>query len=224
MHFCDYCGVRVKNGQQNCPLCGRQLTEHKEVNSLYPAYHVKKLSGARRLFGRLAAFCSVAACLVTAVINFFTWPESHLAWSLFVIAPVLCAWLLVGNTLLARRRGGAVILLQTIAFSAMFAIIDAAAGFHRWSVNYVIPFLLITQTLVITIIVYTKKIRWNQYIGYALTMIFLGFAPILLYAVGLCSVLWPSVSSAAYSFLTLAYMFVFSNKAFLGELKKRFHF
>ena len=51
----------------------------------------------------------------------------------------------------------------------------------------------------------------------------LGYLPILLFAVGIIDVLWPSVVAALVSFLTLSSQFAFSFRRFKDELRRLLH-
>ena len=51
----------------------------------------------------------------------------------------------------------------------------------------------------------------------------MGLLPLLALAMGLVTVIWPSLVSAIYSGLALVSIFIFADNATKIELKKRFH-
>lgn len=53
-----------------------------------------------------------------------TWDACPKLWSLFVIIPLLYLWLLVGNTILSRMRGGAKIILHVLGLSCVLVAMD----------------------------------------------------------------------------------------------------
>ncbi|MEG1186185.1 MAG: DUF6320 domain-containing protein, partial [Eubacterium sp.] len=127
-------------------------------------------------------------------------------------------------TICSKMHGGGKIILQTIGLSLLAVLIDFNSGFHRWSVNLVVPFIVIAATQMITIIVFSKKMLWNAYIGYAITMIFLSFLPILLFVFGIATSFWACALSGLYALITLGAMFLFSEKDFKNQFISRFHF
>lgn len=224
MNKCEHCQVRVDEHLTKCPLCLKVINPHTEVteNSLYPTY-THKVHTKSFLF-KLGVFLSIATVSICALINILTLQHVGRLWFLYIAVTVLYLWLLIGHTILSKSRVGSKIFLQTIGTSIILYVIDFNSGHSRWSVNFVIPFLVMAATLFITWKVYTKKMLWNEYIGYTIAMIFLGFIPTILYLVGIANILWASASAALYSLLTIIGMFTFANKRFKNEFKRRFHF
>jgi len=73
------------------------------------------------------------------------------------------------------------------------------------------------------VITLRRRMSWRSYVGFILSMIFIGFVPVLLYIIGIVTVLWPSIITALYSFLTFVGMLIFSDTTFKSELLRRFH-
>ncbi len=228
MKRCENCRVLLPDNQKNCPLCHRSLPGGPEETVLpnpdFPAYPQVQLKKFRAVFFRIALFLSAAAGIVTLFINWMTWEQVPRLWSLFVIIPLLYLWLLVGNTILSRMPGGAKIILHTLGLSCVLLAMDLLTGYHRWSVNWAIPFLMVAATVLMTILVFARKLLWNAYIGYAITMIPLGFLPLLLYACKVSRVFWASAVPALCSLLALLAMAIFARKRFRSEVVRRFHF
>lgn len=232
MKQCKNCGVLLPDSQLACPLCHRSISasipEGKPSilipNPYFPAYPQKRMRQLRAFLFRLFLFLTIAAGIITLFINWMTWDSAPRPWSLFVIIPLLYLWLLVGNTILSRMHGGAKIILHTLGLSGVLLVMDLLTGYHRWSVNLVIPFLMIGATLLMTIIVFARKMLWNAYIGYAIAMIPLGFLPLLLYACRVATVFWACAAPAVYALLTILAMAIFARKKFKNEVIRRFHF
>ncbi|MGI5891896.1 MAG: DUF6320 domain-containing protein [Bacillota bacterium] len=222
MNKCDYCNVLVDEKLKRCPLCFKSLGDKKQSgNSLYPPYnHIN--SKKRSSFGfKLALFATIASISICTIVNLAIWQGSF--WTIYVIVSILYAWLLVKNTLMSKKPGGFKVLLQLVVVSAMLYIIDFLFGRNNWSVNVVIPFMIISAITFILIMVATKKMLWSDYISYIMAMIFLGFVPILLYILGISTLLFPSLLAASYAILALCGMFIFRDKQFKSEFIRRFH-
>ncbi|EMS71688.1 DUF6320 domain-containing protein [Ruminiclostridium cellobioparum] len=222
MNKCKHCGVFIED-EKRCPLCSRNIGEAGEgaKNVWYPSYGKTETVPQLNFAGKVFFFISIAVMSICILINILSGIGNP--WSLFVIFPVLYLQLLINNTILSKIRAGTKIILQVMGTSCFLFFIDLLSGFYRWSVNIVIPFLLIAGTFLITVIVIKRKMLWNEYVGYIIAMIFLGFLPVFLYLTGVADEIWASAVSALYSFLTTIGMLVFANKKFKKEMTRRFH-
>ena len=223
MSKCSSCGVIVHAVHPRCPLCQRHLStqEVASENIWYPLYENDAIQRSRHFVSRLTDFITITVTSVSMVINLLTTP--HTLWSLYVISSVLYVWLLIRHTMLSQAHLGAKIIGQVFGLSGMLVMVNMVEGSQRWSLNYVFPFIVILATLLITIIVLIKKMRWKEYVGFTLAVILLGYLPLLLYLLGISQVLWAAAISALYAFLTLVGMILFSDKSLKNEIIRRFH-
>ncbi|HHY53305.1 MAG TPA: hypothetical protein GX499_08705, partial [Clostridiales bacterium] len=117
------------------------------------------------------------------------------------------------------------VMSQAFLLAALVVAVDWIIGHNgTWAYDYVLPFLFVTAILTITVISIVKRVKLREFILYFFLIALLGFVPLLLLAVGLVRVSWPSLVSALYAGLSLVSLFVFADKATKMELKKRFHF
>lgn len=216
--YCPKCNVYTK--QQYCPLCKYKLSEQSVDNVYYPVYEMKPQR--RRFAQRLVLFIATFAISTSLLINLLT--EPHHLWFLYVLGPVLYGVLLINHTVLSKAHTGSKVIFQVIALSIMLFILDAASGSSKWSIHYVIPFLVTLATLFVTIIVLRKPMKWVEYIGYMTSMVILGFLPVILFLSSWSTVLWPSATTALYALLTFIGMLLFSEKTMKNEIVRRFHF
>lgn len=210
----------VNTKQQYCPLCEYKLFEEPVENVYYPVYEMKPQR--RGFVQHFILFIATFVISTSLLINLLTEPR-HL-WFLYVLGPVLYGMLLVNHTILSKAHTGSKVIFQVIALSIMLYILDAASGSLKWSIHYVIPFLVTLATLLVTIIVLRKPMKWVEYIGYMMTMIILVFLPVILFLSSWSTVLWPSATTALYALLTLIGMLLFSEKTMKNEIVRRFHF
>ncbi len=223
MKECINCHVHLRDFQKECPFCHEKFSVKGEAPA-YPAYDYKKLSVRQRIFPRIVAFLAIFLSAVSVFINILTWGKYTHLWSIFVVGGAMYLWLTIGNTIFSKMHGGGKIILQTIGLSALAVLIDVFSGFHRWSVNIVVPFIAIAHTLLMTIIVFSKKMLWNAYIGYTITMLFLCFLPIVLFVCRVATSFWACALSGLYALLTVAAMFIFARKDLKDQFVSRFHF
>lgn len=222
MPKCKNCHITIDDSTDTCPLCWHRIKDHySEKAKPYPTY--KKDVPIKRRIKNYRIFSFISICIVSLVllVNILTWQGK--LWSLYVIAGLGYAWLLVAHTILQRRHVGLKILVQLIAVSAIIIMIDQLSGWHRWSTNYVIPFLIIGSAISINIAVSTTEMRWPDYSIYQIIIMVVGLVPLIVYLFGGATVLWTNVAAAFVSFVIFIALMIFKDKKFKQELKKRFH-
>lgn len=220
MNYCYHCGVSVDH--VTCPLCHRKVAESidNEVK-LYPDYPDMTLKKRRTFIAKIVTFLSIVMASTCFVINLLVNPDY--LWSLYVVGGALYLFVTMNHTILSSAHTGSKIVLQVISLSSVLVIMDITSVFQRWSVNFAIPLIIIMATLLITIIILKKRMRWREYVGYILAMIGIGFVPIGLYITGIATILWACAGTSLYALLTLIGMLLFSSKTFKEEFIRRFH-
>lgn len=221
MKYCKNCKVTVNNPLERCPLCFTGLVpqDNEPEFQSYPAL----LQKAERynIIQRILVMLSLAVSVVCLTINILTF--QRLWWSLIVIGNILYMWIAISTAMRRRSKLGFNVLIQAISLAAILVLIDMFSGHNNWALNYVVPFVFVTATMCITVIIIVKRMDSRSFILYFFLTALIGFIPVLLVAAGQVTVLWPSLVSAIYSGLSLISLFIFADKSTKQELKKRFH-
>lgn len=220
---CKNCGVYVETSHNQCPLCQKPMEPDLEVTKQYPCYD--KLYADLKLFTlrKLFFFLMITLATISGMVNIFTYEKLKFLWSPIVAASLVYAWVTYRNTAFSRMNMGGKILIQFVSLSLLSLILDIFTGFSEWSTTYVMPFLSVAMTLLLTILAVTRKKRYKVYMGYLLAAFFISLGPILLFVFNLSLHIWTSVTAIAFSVFTFLGMLIFSPKQFKAELKKRFH-
>ena len=216
---CKNCGVDVLSKNGICPLCGKTVGAEEDYPSAYPDYTPPSSGRLSLLF-----FISVAAAILCGSINFLTYSVFPHLWSVMIIGLLFYLWVLVHQVLQTHAHKGKKLLINFFVLSAVLIVIDAANGFSRWSVNYVIPFAAIGSSVIITVIVLRRKFLWEEYIGYFLATILINFLPIVLYATGVATVFWCSYVAMIYAIIALIGMIILRRRQFFEEIRNRFRY
>ncbi|MDR0885722.1 MAG: DUF6320 domain-containing protein [Clostridiales Family XIII bacterium] len=230
MKRCTSCSVDVESEHTKCPLCQRSLIEVTDgsVSSAisdtawYPAYGEGQIKKQFQLFRRLIDFLAISVASIGTVINLLTDPQN--LWCLYLVTCVVYAWITFRHTILSRVHIGAKVLVQIFALMAFLFVVNVLAGGEKWSLDYTLPFIICGATLFITIVMIVKRMRWKEFSGFVITLIILGFIPLLLNILGLTHAMWAAAIAGLYAFLTLAGMLIFSDKGFKDDMFRRFHF
>ncbi len=216
---CRNCGVEVVGKDGTCPLCARKIEMEQSVDVSYPQYERTPPSKVKTLF----FYLTIVSIVICVTINFLTFGIQPYLWSVVVAVCFLYIWLLITQVIASRAHKGRKLLIHYWAASILLVVIDLCNGFSRWSVNFVIPFLTIASSLLVTITVLQRgKFMWNEYIGYFFAMLLISLIPILLFAFGVATVLWTCLSSTIYAGVILVGMLMFRKPVFWQEVKNRF--
>lgn len=242
MKYCSKCNVKVNMDLQKCPLCSLELTDIRSqslgVNSpdstsldntpasaaaegsKYPLPDYEDKDRYNLVF-RLFLFISVVISSTSLLVNLLTY--KGILWSLYVTGTLLYVWITVAYPLFVKRKIGHIIVINAISTSIYVFLLELGTHTKGWGLSYVTPFIFIGATLMITFIIFLKRLKWREYSTYQTIMVAMGFLPVILCLTGLVSPAWPSILSAFYSFLTLIGMFIFVDKKYKNELIRRFH-
>ena len=127
---------------------------------------------------RIMLASSIIIAITLVIINKVTNPNVH--WGALCNAGIVYIWTTVIYSIKKNTNIAGQVLLQTIAISIFTIYIDYVLGFEAWSVNYILPVIIIIANitmLILTIISYKKYIR---YAIYQLIIILLSMLPMLL--------------------------------------------
>jgi uncharacterized membrane protein YdjX (TVP38/TMEM64 family) len=149
---------------------------------------------------------------------------SGVLWSLIVFLGISLLWEIVAFSIRGKNNPGLKVVCNMIVLSVTLTSLDAVTGWHQWSINLVLPFIIIASTLTITIILYKKRTKWREFMIYQLIITINGLIPGILYLCGFTKIFWPVGTSLLYALLTIIGIWIFADKQLENELKKRFHF
>lgn len=220
MRFCNRCNVTIENNVKNCPLCSR-LT--KEISPDYEQDFPDNIS--KKKFKnpiRIIMFIAIAVICINVAIDLVN-PAYRLLSMLVIVSTVYATFVAV-MLINSHRNIGLMVLVNTFGVSLFIIFIDYYLGFKMWSLNYVIPALIIAASAAITIIIVIKPMLLRDYIIYQLIIALMGICALLLVVFDVVTVQWPSISSCVYCVLLFIGMFLFRDRGTRHELKKRFHY
>lgn len=217
MKQCEKCHVEVSGERGHCPLCQAKLSGKGTpetfplVPTVYQEFHF--------LF-RMLIFLSISVAVAAVAVNLM-WEDSGW-WSVFWVAGAVCLWILLALAVRKRKNIPKWILYQIVLLSAICAVWDLATDRHGWSVDYAIPILCLVGLASFAILSKVLKWRADYFLVYFGATALFGLVPVIFYAAGLLSVIYPTVICAAGSVISLAALCVFKGESMLEEVKRRF--
>lgn len=217
---CINCNVELDKHLRKCPLCLRRINSTNQ-SDIYPNYTYDTPAKSKKL--RVLLFLTIIICSVSTLVNLLTLAVIPKLWFIYVIGIAIYVWVLTWHTIFSRKNLGSKIHMQIFALSFLLLVIDLNSGFHRWSVNIAIPVIISLAILMISIKMASEKMHFNNYIGYVMSAVVMGFIPLILYFAGVATLFWPSSVTTLSSLLAITGVYLFADKMFHAEFKRRFH-
>ena len=178
-------------------------------------------------FKNIGVFCIVLSVLMIIpfiFVNIFSLDIQGSLWSLLLASCLFYTFISFKTIFSKKMHTGSKILIQLLLLSALAIIIDIFTGFRRWSTSFVGPSLSIVSSLVIVFIAAGRRSLYKEFSGYLLTSFLVSIIPALLCLIKLSTHVWVGYAAFLVSLLMLLGLYVFSEKDFKNEMKKRFHF
>lgn len=220
MLYCEKCGVSISGDRRRCPLCQSRLTGTGDpASETFPA--LPDRSETMSLIIRAMVFLSIAAVVLCSSIDALL-PES-VKWSYYVVAAVACMWFCIANVLLRRHNLPKNILWMAFLISLLALAWDFFTGWHHWSLDYVIPSVLVFALIAVAVISKAMRKQFEDYMIYLIIDALFGIIPLLFLLMDWVRVTYPSIVCVAVSLLSLAALCTFESEQIRAEIKKRLH-
>lgn len=220
MQYCEKCKVSIHGHREYCPLCQERLSgSGRDSAEVFP--FVENPLQKYHLVMRLIIFISFAIAVVSVTVNVM-FPVGY-KWSIFVVAAIPCMWLCLYSVMLRRGNTPKNILWMVFLLSVLAVGWDFFTGWHRWSLNYVIPVLCMLAMGAMAVIAKVFHLRSADYMIYFILDSLFGIVPLLFLLTGWATIAYPSVVCVAASVLSLAALLTFEGENLILEIKKRLH-
>lgn len=219
MRLCRHCGVKLSNDIKRCPLCDMETEVTDDRFALDYPYIKSRFT--RGLLIKLITFSAVVFAGASILVDHLVPTGSP--WAFMTIVAIVYLWISAMNVLRYTPNPASIMLCQLFCVSGLLFVIDYLTGYYRWSVNFVIPFLVMAAALVTSLMILIKPLKYRAYVIYLLVIAVLGVLSVLLWIFGWSEVEWPVVTSAWVSAVCFFVVLVFSHRRTKNELHKRFH-
>ncbi|VEU80881.1 DUF6320 domain-containing protein [Haploplasma axanthum] len=219
MKSCKNCDIKYDSPVEYCLLCHNELHEDGTPTEYHFQPYKKSKSSISLLF-RIFILINLASIIITSFVNYSL--SRKLDWSLIVsvsnIYLIILLWIILYSPKFVIKLLGFIVLTTIEILAIGFLIKD-----HHWAIDIVLPFSLISSTLLLTIVLLSKKNKWQDYISFLLTSIGFNLLVILLNIFKITQIKWAITASFFYGLLTLIGLIIFSPKEVKEEFMRRFH-
>lgn len=197
------------------------IKTHVSSNEEHYPEPENKPSVALKFLQWFTFFC-VAVSVICGLINVIATPYSM--WAAYVTGSVLSIWILVSIGFYKRRNLLKNGIWQLVFCSAVAFIWDICTGWRGWSVNYVIPSIIVLVQILMVLLSNILKIRSQDHMIYYIMAAVFGLIPGVLLAVGVAKIVYLSAICTGLSLLFICFLLIFRHRELVYELKKKFHF
>lgn len=219
MSKCKQCKVEIKDETHYCPLCHCVLEQGEDDKDTYPdvRFKTKRLMLVARIYLFVALIASVLLVLVNRTFYHGVW------WSAIAIAGLAYIYLTLHFAILNDAGYRMKIVVLTVFGILTVILIDVVMGYRGWSINYVLPGLVLLIDIGIIILMIVNARNWQSYLLFQIAVILCSLISWILWKMGLLT--HPLLSQIAFGvsvFLFLGTVIIGDRRA-RTELKRRFH-
>ena len=220
MKFCTRCGLSVTGSGSKCPLCQHTLSDDGvESPDVFP--RIETISHTHGLLLRCLLFGLISVSIVAVMLDWM-FPDKTF-WSGFAVAGAACVWISVRIAITGRGNIMKKLLNLSILISPLSVMWDIATGWHRWSIDFVLPCTYLTVMLAITVISRITRMPAERYLIYLIFLLLFGLIPAIFLAAEWNRVRLPSFLCVTCSLLLFSAHLVFDGPKMKGELRLRLH-
>ena len=225
MKHCEYCNVSVDGTKERCPLCGKKLAGSSGPEKrAYPVYQAAEEKLPVKNTRHKMLLVSLVIICICALVNLLTRGTNGGYWFMDITVILAYLWVLVLHTVRSKARGCVKFLVQTCMISFMMIVFDLNAGGGMWSVTFGIPFESTAMIFLANYIVFSKKMRWSEYLSYGFMVLLIGFAPMLAVQIGIVHMAWPFFLCATCALVSFLFMMICADRNCKEEATRRFRF
>jgi len=162
MQYCPKCRVSIRGNKKVCPLCQKKLEPGQIETGNFPVFPERKISSVT--FMKILTFLLAAFYIITWMVGFM-FPETDAVMRICQIS----AFFIWGDVFVINYYKYNVLKTITVeAFIVILAVLisDLITGWHRWSVTWVVPSILLAVLLATHIVSRVSKLHADEFIAY----------------------------------------------------------
>jgi hypothetical protein len=219
MSRCNICNLEIIDETEQCPLCGSVLEHTIDVENMYP--DVKVRARKLMLISRIYLFVAIIVEVILVYANIVT--ESDTWWSIITGLIFFYCYMLLRYAILGRSGYRIKVLFLSLLAILMLVAIDFVSGYRGWSLNYVMPALIMAIDAAVLVLMFVNRRSWQSYMMIQIAMIIVAIIPVILYIFGIVTKINLALAALATSvFLFLGTLIIGDRRARV-ELYRRFH-
>ncbi len=221
MKRCNDCNIGIVEEISVCPLCqhGLENVSSEKKRKMYPEIEFDKHKFIMIL--RLFIFMSIIVAVGLITINIAIYSGEW--WSAICVGAIAYFWITIRYSIQNNTNYAAKILVQTIGGMGLCLLIDIVNGYQGWSINYVIPAIILVAYLAIVILMIVNFMNWQSYLLFQITLVIFSIILMGLYLLNIITKPILSYVTLGITLVILVGTIIFGDKKAKTELIRRFH-
>ena len=222
MKECNKCKITIETHYEYCPLCHQTLTGEtdKDYVELYASKeyvdHIPK-----RTYD-IFLFIGILSIIVLGVVNLVTMKYGF--WSLIPIGSIIYVYNLLRFGILSKINAMKRVTVNTLILFLLILFINIFINHDSlWSVDYILPSLIMTNNFTVLIIMLIRNRDFKEYARNLLLLVLFSSIPLILYYTPLTDIAIMPIFTIAQGLSILLFMIVFYPKILKDVLQKTFH-
>jgi hypothetical protein len=222
LKYCNRCNIIVENDLNNCPLCNQYLL--KKDNKIIKDFPIQKRNenDLNKKIINLLVFLFLLMIGTNIVLNLAF--SFKFIWAPYSIVILFYIYLMIRGSLITYKNIGSIVVINVYMLSIIGFILDMILGFRGWSIDYLMPILILAGTISLIIFLFIKPKMFLNYFIYVLTITFFGIIELVLLLSGIIKYKVISIIAVFISIMSIIGLFMFGDEAARNEFIKRFHF
>ena len=184
-------------------------------------YPQKLNSKKSNLLVRFGVLLSILVALILLLLNRYFKPR--VPWAAIANGGIIYVWIVLFYSIKKNINIAGHVLLQTLALSALTVFIDYQLGFKAWSLDIIIPVLIVIANVtmfVLTIISYKNFIKYAMY---QLVISLFSILPIVLYIENITHNKIMCIIASIISGINLALSLILCTRDLKETVVRKFH-
>lgn len=222
MKECNKCKITIQTHQEYCPLCHQKLTG--EIDSNYVELYPKKehIDTLPKKTHQILLFISALSIIILAIVNFFTLDYGY--WAAIPMVSIFYFWLLMKFSIFTKINSMKRITTTTIILILLLFFINLLTDPNTlWSIDYLLPSMIMTNNTIIQIIMFIRNKPFKEYALNLFLLVLFSSIPVILTISGVVQDPTLSVITIGHGLAILIFMLVFYPTVLKDMLARVFH-
>lgn len=184
-------------------------------------YPQKLNSKKSNLILKIGVLMSVFIAILLIVINKLTTPR--IPWAAIANGGIIYAWIVLFYSIRKNINIAGHVLLQTIAISILTIYIDYELKFKGWSIDIVVPILVIISNITMLVLTIVSHKEFIKYAIYQLLIVLFSLLPIILVTENMVQNKTLSIVASVISILNLGLSLILCARDVKEAVIRKFH-
>ncbi len=228
MKYCSNCNTYFKEDTKTCVICGRTLVDKEyETDIILQGYpDVLVLKSKVNLFIRIFFIIAISSSIIAGMVNLATLDNYPYPWSLIILGTFIFIGNIISFIIFSSHNYTTKTVRQVFIVSLLLIVIDYFTEYKGWALTYVIPFIMVSTTLVLPIITAARPKKYYLHVRSLLLLVIMNFIILLIgffTPLMIKGITWTALMTGSAGIVLFITMLLTAPKTTYHEIVKIFH-